>query len=78
MVTGSAHASHFFAATGQPPQNVNYAARAEFLARLLPAPEAEPPPVDRSRAIERARAAACWVEAVGALLSSRARPFRRP
>ena len=32
---------------------------------LLPAQEDPPPPVDRAHAIERARAAACWVEAIG-------------
>jgi hypothetical protein len=41
------------------------AARPEFLAGLLPALEAPLPPVERAQAIERARAAACWVEALG-------------
>jgi len=65
VVTSAADPGFFLAATGQPPQSVNYAVRSEFLARLLPPAEEEPPPVDRPGAIDRARAAACWVEAVG-------------
>ncbi len=69
VVTSVTNPDFFLAATGQPPQSVNYAARSDFLARLLPEIEAEPPPVDRSRAIARARSAACWVEAAGGRFS---------
>jgi hypothetical protein len=36
-------------------------------------PVAAPPPVDRAQAIERACAAACWVEAIGERDEDRAR-----
>jgi S1-C subfamily serine protease len=65
VVTGVANPDSFAAATGYAPQSVNYAVRSDFLARLLPALEPPPPPVDRAQAIERAQAAACWVEAIG-------------
>ena len=65
VVTGVANPDFFLAATGQLPQSVNYAVRSEFLAPLVPPVEAPPPPVDRAHAIERALAAACWVEAIG-------------
>jgi S1-C subfamily serine protease len=62
VVSGFANPEFFRAVSGAPPQSVSYAVRAEFLAALLPALEDPPPPVDRAHAIERARAAACWVE----------------
>jgi S1-C subfamily serine protease len=65
VVTSGMDPDFFLAATGQLPQSVNYAVRSELLARLLPAAGEEPPPVDRARAIDRARAAACRVEADG-------------
>jgi S1-C subfamily serine protease len=65
VVTGVANPDSFLAKTGYLPQSVNYAARSDFLARLLPPLEPPPPPVDRAQAIARARAAACWVEAIG-------------
>jgi len=65
VVTGVANPDFFRAATGTLPQSVNYAVRSDFLTRMLPAVEDPPPPVDRAQAIERARAAACWVEAIG-------------
>jgi S1-C subfamily serine protease len=73
VVTAVANPDLFQAATGQLPQSVNYAARSEFLARLLPALGAPPPPIDRAQAIERARSAACWVEAIGEQGEDRAR-----
>jgi S1-C subfamily serine protease len=64
VVTSFANPDFFRAVSGALPQGVNYAVRSEFLAPLLPAPESPPPPTDRAQAIERARAAACWVEVI--------------
>jgi S1-C subfamily serine protease len=66
VVVGAQNADFFQANTGYLPQSVNYAVRSELLARMLPAGLDLPPPVDRAHAIARARAAACWIEALGA------------
>jgi hypothetical protein len=62
VVTGAANPDFFRAVSGALPQSVNYAVRSEFLAPLLASPEEALPTVGRAQAIERARAAVCWVE----------------
>jgi S1-C subfamily serine protease len=64
VVTGFANPDFFRAVSGSLPQGVNYAVRSEFLTPLLPSLDDSPPATDRAQAIERARAAACWVEVI--------------
>ena len=65
IILGSAGHVNFLETTGSLPQNVNWAIRADYAAKLLDAaPEAPAPASSREHAIERTRRAICQVEAV--------------
>lgn len=64
IVTSTASVANFIRATGTLPQNVNWAVKSEYARALFDLPVLLPRSSDRQHAIERARRAACLVEAV--------------
>lgn len=63
LLIGAASHGAFLRLTGQRPQNVNFAVPASALGSVVPEPAAATPAKNRRSAIERTRAAICFVEA---------------